>query len=1528
MKLSSTITRILTTIFSVLFFGSLLIAQHHVYTDSWGPHGFSLTQSKASEVEVNYSIHSFDFGKEQINNEQMDVIEFPGNLLPNDEGMPNLPGQGRFIAIPQGSVPVLEVTASRVETIQGVNLAPAPRIPWETETGPLFYSKNQDVYTRDAFYPANPVIISEVTRIRGVDAVTLGITPYQYNPVTHELLVYRDLKVKISFQGGNGHFGEDRLRSRWWDVLLSDMMLNYESLPKIDYNKSHQGTKDTGCEYLIITPTNPEFLQWADSIKQFRTLQGILTDVMTVADAGGNNATTLKTFFTTAYNTWDIVPTAVLLLGDYGTNAANSIISPIYNNYCASDNIFADISGNSMPDIVFARMTAQNSTHLQTMVTKFLNYERTPPTSPSFYQNPITALGFQTERWFQICSESVAGFWEVVHGKTANRINAIYSGTPGATWSTATNTATVVNLFGPNGLGYIPASPSQVNCSWYGTAQNVITGVNNGAFMLQHRDHGFEQGWGEPGFQSSHINSLNNTDLTFVWSVNCLTGKYNISSECFAEKFHRHTSGGNNSGAVGINAASEVSYSFVNDTYVWGAYDNMWPEFLPTYGSTPTERGILPAFANSAGKYFLQQSNWPYNTTNKMVTYNLFHHHGDAFLMIYSEVPQNLTVVHNPILFAGVTSFDVTANDGAFISLTVNGEIIGTAEATGSPVSITIPGQIPPNEVLITITKQNFYRYTGVVDVVPPSGPYVILNGFTINDAGGNANGIMETSESILASLSVENVGVAVAQNVQVSITTADPYVTITNNSALYGNINPGATSVLADGFAWNAGNNIPDLHQVVFEVNATDGSDSWTSYFGVEGHAPNLITGALTIDDSNGNGNGKLDPGENAIIHIQTFNTGSYAALGTIGTLVITSPYVTLNNSTHNFNILGAGLSENANFSVSISPQAPIGTPISLIYHVISGGYDVQQTYASTIGLIVEDWETGDMGQYSWQTGGNGTWAVSTQNPFEGLYCAKSGAIGNNQSTWISLEYEVFTDDVISFMYKVSSEDDYDFLKFYINNNLQDSWSGEEGWAEAEYPVTAGVHTFKWVYGKDYSVIGGSDCAWIDYILLPVPPMTAAFAGIDGQTCALSPFQTQGSATLFNLVNWTTTGTGTFDDPSSVSPVYTPSAADVTNGSVVLTITAYGTNVQVSDDMLLTILAEPIAFAGEDATACSSEVYPLADANAQNHQSVLWTTSGDGSFNDNQILNPEYTAGSNDIINGSVTLTFTAFSGNICGNIADQIILTMVPAPTAFAGNDAIVCSDDSYQLSFATAENCATVEWSTSGDGVFDSNSAMHPVYTPGVLDTEEGSVLLTITAHGMGSCSDVSADMTLEVEKAVVAFAGDDTFVAEGNSITIEDADAQNFVSVLWTTSGDGTFADPEVVHPTYTPSTNDIALQMVTLTLTAFGNVPCQQKTDEMVLNISPVGVELNPVMDIALFPNPNSGKFSVQIATPGKQSISIRVYNMVGGVVFEKENVAVDLNHIEMIELPVEQGVYFLKVEGDHFLFNEKLIIRK
>lgn len=1170
------------TLFALFaFVVSGIYAQKFTYDDSWSKHGLSLNEAGSANVELTYSIKEFNLEDFDLKGEAMKNIKLPGNMLPNNEGAPNLPGNGRFIAIPEGAEATLEVLSARTEIIKNVEIAPAPRIPLDTEDGPLDYKKDQSIYSKNAFYPEEPFLLSDVQQVRGVDAVMLGITPFQYNPVTKELKVYRDVQVKVNFKGGNGQFGENRLRSRHFESILSDAFINHSSLPEIDFNKKIQNsTREAGCEYLIVSPNGAEFQQWADSIKRFRIQQGIPTKVVTLDEIGGSDVGTLEAYFNDAYNNWTMPPAAVLLLGDYGSNAENSVISPIYDNYCASDNIFADVDGDHMPDMVFARITARDASELEVMITKFLNYERTPPTDPDFYNHPITALGWQTTRWFQICSETVGGYFKNVHGKDPVRINAIYQGTPGSQWSTATNTQEVVDYFGPNGLGYIPASPSELGGWSGGTEQMVTDAINAGSFLLQHRDHGLETGWGEPYYRNSSINNLTNTDLTFIMSINCLTGKYNWSSESFTEKFHRYTESGNNSGALGLIAASEVSYSFVNDTYVWGMYDNMWPDFMPDYGTTPEERGLLPSFGNAAGKYFLQQSNWPYNTNNKQVTYHLFHHHGGAFLELYSEVPQNLELVYDDVILGGLDFFTIEATEGAFIALTVGDNIIGTGtgQGIGNPVDISIVPQQVGTNVRMTITKTNYYRHSSNLTVVSPDAPFCLYNTHDINDVNGNNNGLVDYGENILLEIGIENLGNVDCPDAIVRIQTSDQYVTLIDSEENYGSIPAHEIISIADAFEFDVDANIPDLHSITFEVIVEDENtdEIWNSQFSVVARTPDLvIADAVIIDSITGNGNGILDPGETATISIQNENDGHCPAYNSIGYLSTTSPYVTIGNESDSIGEIGFFFGKKAEFEVSIDPDIPAGIfQANFTYEVTSNDLTETKNFTKRLGIIVEDFESGDFTSFDWQMGGDEGFAITSYN-WEGNKSAKSGFIQMGETSEISLPWEVMFADSISFMVKPSSHPD-NKLKFYINNTLKGEWSGaNEDWKKASFYVGTGNKTFKWVYDKQTDIIHGTDCVFLDWIVLPPVMTLTSFAGYDAQSCTGEDYQCQGEATDYASLEWSTSGTGTFNDNTIPDPVYTPSSDDFANGSVILTLTAMDDLGDTYDDNMTLVFIE-----------------------------------------------------------------------------------------------------------------------------------------------------------------------------------------------------------------------------------------------------------------------------------------------------------------------------------------------------------------
>jgi hypothetical protein len=88
---------------------------------------------------------------------------------------------------------------------------------------------------------------------------------------------------------------------------------------------------------------------------------------------------------------------------------------------------------------------------------------------------------------------------------------------------------------------------------------------------------------------------------------------------------------------------------------------------------------------------------------------------------------------------------------------------------------------------------------------------------------------------------------------------------------------------------------------------------------------------------------------------------------------------------------------------------------------------------------------------------------------------------------------------------------------------------------------------------------------------------------------------------------------------------------------------------------------------------------------------------------------------------------------------------------------------------------------------------------------------------------------------------AFAGLPVSICEGLSYTLNGAYSLNNAGVNWTTSGTGTFIGGSTLTPTYTPSTNDISLGSVILTLTAIGNSPCGDVISTVILTIDPIPI---------------------------------------------------------------------------------------
>lgn len=208
-----------------------------------------------------------------------------------------------------------------------------------------------------------------------------------------------------------------------------------------------------------------------------------------------------------------------------------------------------------------------------------------------------------------------------------------------------------------------------------------------------------------------------------------------------------------------------------------------------------------------------------------------------------------------------------------------------------------------------------------------------------------------------------------------------------------------------------------------------------------------------------------------------------SIGAAATTGSVTVTAgaacPWTAVSNAA--WLVVTSGASGSGNGSVGYSVAANTGgSPRSATITIAGQTITINQGFDDAFpsgGTLPAGWTQ--------PPGSSAPWAVSGTASYGGASSIKSGVIGNSQTSAIQVGGMYKTGNV-SFFYKVDSEPNYDFLKFYIDGVQRDAWSGTLGWTAASYPVAKGYHVFRWEYVKDTSVASGSDAAWIDDVVLP----------------------------------------------------------------------------------------------------------------------------------------------------------------------------------------------------------------------------------------------------------------------------------------------------------------------------------------------------------------------------------------------------------------------------------------------------------
>ena len=181
-----------------------------------------------------------------------------------------------------------------------------------------------------------------------------------------------------------------------------------------------------------------------------------------------------------------------------------------------------------------------------------------------------------------------------------------------------------------------------------------------------------------------------------------------------------------------------------------------------------------------------------------------------------------------------------------------------------------------------------------------------------------------------------------------------------------------------------------------------------------------------------------------------------------------------------------------------------------------------------------------------SWVSGGDVPWFGQTNVALGVVAAAQSGSSTNNGDSW--LQAAVVGPGILTFWWKVSSETNYDFLRFYVDANEEAEISGEVDWQKQTYNFAPGVYALLWDYSKDTDTSRGIDAGWVAQVsFLPASWLQVAGGPTNGE-CGLDLWLPPGEACEVqystNLADWSSLGTVTNTNTATATNRFTDTNA------------------------------------------------------------------------------------------------------------------------------------------------------------------------------------------------------------------------------------------------------------------------------------------------------------------------------------------------------------------------------------------------
>ena len=897
-------------------------------------------------------------------------LEIPGEGVTAQVGMPRLPVVRRLVELPFGASIAVEVSSAQMQErrIEDLSLdgqivpvqPPVPKIPGARERVP--FVMDEDRYAIDAFWPPELVTVREIGIFRQVRLALVELFPVRYNPQRNLVRLCSSADFEISLQGTD---------DTWTEAHHQRYTNSFSARPNIprfiasDFQPDPvEGWSTTPVGYLIVV--DDALYESVLPLADWKRQQGFRVTLATTSQTGLDKMQ-IKNYIRNAYETWDIPPTFLLLVGDMGqipTFQVGGITTDLY---------FSTMSeGDYFPDIQMGRLAVVDSLELAAVVEKIVSYEK--------------------------------GLWDVQDGWTRRGYfmasnDSWYHGVAEGTHDYSMRLARAHGMICDSLYAY------------YGTGTPISVALNDGRSLALYSGHGSFYSWAGPYFTNADVNALQNGQMyPLVCSHACNTGGYH-QEICFGETWLR----AEGKGAAAFWGSTVSSYWEEDDILQRSMFDALFDSSI-TWLSGMMDQAKLEMYLYYGGgglseSYYKQ--------------YNLL---GDPSMHLWTRPPKTLVANHLDNLPLGAASFVVNVLepqvyqptgqhaiestvlvpvDDALAAMNMGAELLGTAATRQGMVSVRldpVPTKDGPME--IGISKAGYRPYLGFAQV-RAHGPYLLYCHHLLSDSlTGNGDGQANPGETVELEVAIKNVGSDEAQQVTAVLAAEDSLVQLEIASAGFGNIMSADSSIGLPAYRFHVSEDCSTGHIVDFTLKIMDKRGrQWSSNIQIEVVNPVVLYHAHVVQDDSpgGNDNGVAEAGETVQVLVTLRNVGIAEARGVTATITCADPDIQILSESSEFGHLtpGSQTSGSPPYQITVSDGIPELSFCPLVLDITAeGDYINRDTLVFMAGVpgFSDDMESGIEG-WTHQAVGDGYedhWHLSGEKSYRGSHSWKYGDMGN----------------------------------------------------------------------------------------------------------------------------------------------------------------------------------------------------------------------------------------------------------------------------------------------------------------------------------------------------------------------------------------------------------------------------------------------------------------------------------------------------------------------------------------------------